>query len=185
MQNELMDLGVKVSAGVSCGTDMCESVPIARAIYKLEAFDAEGTSLWEEEFSNLVTTVGKTDVLQQYFKGATYTAAWYVGLKGAGSAVVGDTMSSHGAWSEVTAYTEGVRQTLTLGTPSGGSVDNTANKATFSINTNGTGISGCFLVNNSTKGGTTGTLYSAGDFAAARTLASGDSIQVTVTLTAA
>jgi hypothetical protein len=131
-----------------------------------------------------VTSVGKDDVLNKYFKGSAYTASWCVGLKGAGAAVAGDTMASHGAWTEVTGYSEAVRQILTLGTVSAGSVSNTASKATFSINATVT-IAGAFVVSDGTKSGTTGTLYSAGDFSASRGLASGDSIQVTVTLTAA
>jgi hypothetical protein len=159
-------------------------VPIGKATYHFEAFDKAGNPLWTEDIHNLVTTVGKNDILDKYFKGSAYTAGWFVGLKGTGSAVVGDTMSSHAGWSEVTGYSEASRPTLTLGTVSGGSVDNSASKATYTINASVT-IAGAFVVNNNTKSGTTGTLYSAGDFAASRTLASGDSLQCTVTLTAA
>jgi hypothetical protein len=140
--------------------------------------------LWTEDIHNLVTTVGKTDALDKYFKGASYTAAWYVGLKDTGTALVGDTMASHSNWSEVVGYSQATRPALTLGTVSGGSVDNTASPATFSINATVT-IAGAFVVNNNTKSGTTGTLYSAGDFSVTRTLGSGDSLQCTITLTAA
>lgn len=161
---------------------MEESVPIGRATYHIKALDKEGRVLWEEDISNLVVTVGKNDVLDKYFKGSSYTAAWYIGLKGSGTAAASDTMSSHPSWSEVTGYSQSTRPTLTLGTPSGGSVNNSASPATFSINSTVT-IAGVFLANNSTKGGTSGTLYSVADFSSARTLANGDSLQVTVTLT--
>lgn len=169
---------------MTAGVSREEQIPIGKATYRFEAFDSEGNALWEEEIHNLVTTLGKTDILDKYFKGSAYTAAWYVGLKATGVAVVGDTMASHASWAEVVGYSEGTRPTLTLGTVTDGSCSNTASKATFSINAAVT-IAGSFLVTNNTKGGTTGTLYSVGDFAATRTLAAGDSLQVTVTLTAA
>jgi hypothetical protein len=92
-------------------------------------------------------------------------------------------MASHGGWAESTAYSESVRQTLTLGTPSAGSVSNTASKATFTINATAT-IGGAFMASNSTKSGTTGTLYGGGAFSANRSLFSSDVLTVTVTLTA-
>jgi hypothetical protein len=46
-------------------------------------------------------------------------------------------------------------------------------------------IYGAFLTNNSTKSGTTGTLYGAVDFSSAQSVVSGDVLLVTVTLTSA
>lgn len=139
---------------------------------------------WDEEFDNLVTTVGKNDLLTNQFKGSSYTAAWYLGLidNASFSAVAaGDTMSSHAGWIESTAYSDGARKTLSFGTASSGSLAATA--ASFSINATAT-INGAFSVTNSTKGGTTGTLYSAGSFSATRTVGNGDTLNVTLTVTA-
>ena len=94
-------------------------------------------------------------------------------------------MSSHSGWTENTTYSESVRQTLTLGSVSGGSVSNSASKAAFTINGTTT-VGGAFLVTNSTKGGSTGTLYGGGAFAEGnRSVVSGDTLNVTITLTAA
>jgi len=150
--------------------------------YRIDCFDSEGRLKWTEEIDNLTVNVGLNDILSKYFKGASYTAAFYVGLKGAGTAVAADTMASHGAWSEATGYSETVRQTLTLGAVSGQSVDNSASKAVFSINGTAT-IAGAFVVTDNTKSGTAGTLYGVADFATPRGVASGDSVNVTVTLT--
>lgn len=156
--------------------------------YLVECFDREGKLKWVDEFDNLVVTAGLNDSLTQHFKGAAYTAAWYVGLTdGTPTFDAGDTMDGgHAGWTEVTAYDEAVRQTLTLGAVAAGSVNNSAAKATFTIDTNGTTVGGCFIVTNSTKGGATGTLYGGGAFTAGdKSLDDDDTLAVTVTLTAA
>lgn len=144
--------------------------------YAVECFDRDGKLKWREEFKNLVTTEGKNDIIDKYFKGSAYTAAWYLGLKGTGSAAVGDTLASHGGWSEVTPYS-GNRPAITFGTTSGGS--NTASSAAFTINATAT-VAGAFIASVNT--GTSGKLYSAGDFAASRGVASGDTLNVTPTV---
>ena len=73
---------------------------------------------------------------------------------------------------------------LHLGTAAAGSIDNTASKATYSINGTAT-IAGAFITSDNTKSGTTGTIYGAVDFSSARSVISGDTLEVTVTLTAA
>lgn len=155
--------------------------------YKIECHDKNGRLKWVDEFDNLVVTAGLNDSLDKHFKGSAYTAAWYVGITGtAPTFAAGDTMASHAGWTEVTAYDEAVRQTLTLGTVSGGSVDNSASKAVFTIDTNSTVVGGAFVVTVNTKGGTTGTLYGGGAFTAGdKSLDDNDTLSVTVTLTAA
>jgi len=149
--------------------------------YRVECFDAQGNLKWVEETHNLVVNAGLNDVLDKYFKGSTYTAAWYVGLKGTGTIAAGDTLASHAGWTEITAYT-GDRKALTLGSVSGQSVDNSASKAVFAINGSAT-VYGAFLATVAT--GTSGTLYGAADFSGSRAVENGDTLNVTVTLTAA
>ena len=144
--------------------------------YAVECVGPDGKLKWREEFHNLVTTAGKNDIIDKYFKGSAYTAAWYLGLKGTGSAAVGDTLASHAGWAEVTPYA-GNRPAITFGTTSGGS--NTASSVSYTINATAT-VAGAFL--SSVNTGTAGTLYSAGDFAASRGVASGDTLNVTPTV---
>jgi hypothetical protein len=61
-------------------------------------------------------------------------------------------------------------------------VTNTASKAVFSINATTT-VGGAFLTSNDTKGGSTGTLFSAADFQAPgdRSVVNGDTLNVTYT----
>lgn len=162
------------------------------SLYTFECFDRHGFLRWTETVRNLVVNEGLDDILDKYFKGSSYTAGWFVGLVdnagftaiAAGDTAAGIAASPGNAWDELTNYTEGVRQTLTLGTVSGQSVDNSASKASFSINATVT-IKGAFAVTNNTKGGGTGVLYGAAAFVASRAAESGDTLNVTVTLTSA
>lgn len=155
--------------------------------YFVECIGPDGKVKWTDEFDNLVTNVGLDDNLDKYLKGSTYTAAFYVGLTdGTPTPAAGDTMSSHAGWAEVTAYSEATRETLTLGSVSSQSVDNSASKASFSINSDSTTVGGAFIVTNSTKGGTTGVLYGVGAFTGGdKSADNGDTLNVTVTCTAA
>ena len=153
-------------------------------IWNIKCFDSEGNLKWDVTKKNLVVTEGLNHVLSSTFDGATQITAWYVGLKNAGSVAAGDTMASHAGWTEDVNYSQSVRQTLTLGAVASASVDNTANKAIYSINAT-SNIAGAFITSNNTKSGTSGTLYGVVDFSSARSVISGDTLEVTVTLTAA
>ena len=146
--------------------------------YHVECIGADGQLKWVEDYENLVTTVGKTDLIDKYFKGSAYTAGWFLGLKGTGTAVVGDTLSTHAGWAEVTPYT-GNRPGITFGTTSGGS--NAATAVSYAITGTAT-VAGAFVCNQAT--GTAGTLYSAGDFGVSRSVVSGDTLNVTLTVSA-
>jgi len=147
--------------------------------YAFECIGPDGQVKWTEEFDNLVTTVGKTDIVDKYFKVATYTAAWFMGLEGTGTAAVGDTAASPAGWADVVPYSAATRPAITFGTTSAGS--NTATAVSYSINATAT-VAGAFVITDNTKSGTTGTLYSAGDFSASRSVASGDTLNVTLTV---
>lgn len=153
----------------------------------VEGLDFNDHLLWTEDFKNLVVNVGLDDSLDKHLKGSGYTAAWYVLLTdGTPTVAAADTMASHAGWTEVTAYDEGTRQILTLGSVSGQSVDNSASKAVFTISANNTTIGGAGVVTDNTKGGSSGTLYGAGAFTAGdKTIDDDDVVNVTVTCTAA
>jgi len=142
---------------------------------------------WAESFDNLVTTVGKNNMLDQYLAGSSYTAAWYIGLIGATSyttgAAVGDTSASHAGWVEDVEYSQTARPTTSWSAAANGSKTLSA-ACVYSINGDGTTIKGCFLINISTKSGTTGTMFSAGLFTGGdKILANGDTLNVTYTAT--
>ena len=152
--------------------------------YIIECVAPDGTVKWVEEIHNLITTEGLNDSLDKHLKGSAYTAAWYVGLTdGTPTPAAGDTLASHAGWVEVTAYT-GDRQALVLGSVSGGSVSNTASKASFPVTSDATTIGGAFLATVAT--GTAGVLYGVGAFSGGdKSADNGDTLNVTVTCTAA
>ena len=160
--------------------------------YTVTCIAADGTIRWEETFKNLVVNVGKTDLLNKYFAGTSYTAAWYLGLVDGASTPTynaADTMSSHSGWTENVGYSQSTRPAAAFGAASAsGGGAGTAGTGTistsataFTINATGT-IAGAFLTTVSTKSGTTGTLYSAGSFTTGnRSVLSGDTLNVTYT----
>lgn len=156
-------------------------------LFEVECFDKDGNLKWTDTIKNLVVNVGLDDALDKYFKGSTYTAAHYVGLTdGTPTVAAADTMASHAGWTEVVAYDEAVRQTLTLGSVSSQSVDNSASKAVFTISSDSTTIGGAFISTDDTRGGSTGTLYGGGAFTAGdKSLDDDDVLNVTVTASAA
>lgn len=178
-------LGLMLAAALGLGGGIGEQLR-PRTRYTLECRRPDGTLRWSDDIYNTVVNVGLDDVLNKYLKGAAYTASFFVGLISSTPTIAAtDTMASHAGWTEVTSYSEAARQTLVLGAVSGQSVSNSASKAAFSINATVT-IGGAFLVTDSTKGGTTGTLFSAAAFTAGnRAALSGDTLSVTATVTAA
>jgi len=122
----------------------------------------------------------------------TQITTWYLGLYGAGASntpAAGDTMSSHAGWTEVTTYSNANRVTATFATATTANpsvVTNSASPAVFNINGTTT-VGGAFLTSNNTKGGTTGTLFSAADFGSPgdRSVVNGDTLSVTYTFSLA
>ena len=166
------------------------AVEAARAgdVYRIECRDKDGNLKWAAESHNLVVNVGLQDMNSKYFTGSGYTATWYLGLYGAASSnnpAAGDTASSHIGWTEITPYSNATRPTCTFGTPTTADpsvATNSASPASFTINATAT-VGGAFLISDNTKGGSTGTLFSASDFTSPgdRSVVSGDTLNVTYT----
>lgn len=152
----------------------------ASGVWKVTCRTKEGKIRWVEEIPNLVVNTGLDKILTDTFKSSGYTAAWYIGLKGSGTPVAGDTMASHGSWTENTSYDESVRQTFTPGTVASQAVSNSASPAVFTMS-GAFSVYGAFLTTSNTKGGTAGTLYSAGDFDTVRSGGDGDTLTVEYT----
>jgi hypothetical protein len=185
MNSEKLNAIEKTGAAIAKDSGVAETIG-ATGVYTVICLDSNGQVKWEDTFNNLVVTVGKNDLLTQYFKGAAYTAAWYLGLVDGTSSptyAAGDTMSSHAGWTESVAYSNSTRPAPSFGSASAGSLATTA--TAFTINGTAT-IAGAFMTTGSAKSGTTGTLYSAGSFTGGnRSVANGDTLNVTYTATVA
>jgi len=170
-------------ATVNARRDTEETV-CADGEYMIRCVGPDGRLKWSEVISNLVTTVGKNLILDASL-GNTAIGAVFMGLKAQGTPVAGDTMAGHAGWNEVGSASSptfsGGRPSPAFSAASGGSKSCTT--VTFSMTSAGT-VAGCFInvAGSSAVDNTTGTLLSAGDFAAAKVVASGDTLNVTYTL---
>lgn len=140
---------------------------------------------WEKEVPNVVTNVGRNDLLDKYWRGSSYTQTVVMGLAGTGTKAAGDTQASHAGWSEVGGANaptySGNRKAVTMGAAS--SQSSVSPQQSFSITSTGT-VAGMFMNNggSSTKDDTTGVLVSATDFTGGNeAVDNGDTLLVTYT----
>lgn len=172
--NEALAAGLGKNAGV--GDDMA-----IKGRYTAECFGPDGELKWSDTIANLITTVGKNDMLDKHLAGSAYTAAWYMGLISTTSyttgPAAGDTMASHGGWAEDQQYSQGARPTCAFSAAAAGSKA-LSSALSFSINATTT-IKGAFINSVATKGGTTGILFSAGLFSGGdKAVANGDTLSI-------
>lgn len=146
----------------------------------------DGKVIDEWEDHNLVVDQGLNALLDIMFHGSTQVATWYLGVFEGNytpvAAVTAATIAS--AATECTTYDEATRPAYNEAAASGKSTTNSANKATFTFNATKT-IYGAFLASDSTKGGTSGTLFSAAKFSGAKSVVATDQLLLTYTFTAA
>ncbi len=159
--------------------------------WTVTCYEYEGGPVrWRTRVPNLIPNEGLNNALTQIYK-TPAALSWFVGLvdnAGFTAFAAADTAAQIGGsngWAECVAYTEAVRQALTLGAVAAQSVDNSASLATFTINATKT-LKGGFIATSSVKGGTAGTLGGEAAFIEGpQSVVSGNIITVKITLTAA
>ena len=193
MSSEITKMGDSFGASASYGGGAVETVGL-EGVYVATCYDANGNEKWSDVIENLTTNVGRASLNDSYL-GNTAAGAVVMGLAGANGSstftpAYGDTQASHAGWYEVGGTNaptySGNRKTPTF-SPATGGVVSTATPVVFSMTGSGT-VYGAFInVGGSTAiDNTTGTLFSIGAFTAgSKTVTSGDSINVTYTLSAA
>ena len=194
MSTETAKFGDSCDATVVRGAGNQDIIGL-EGVYTAECRDAEGNLKWVDEIHNLTTNVGRASMLDSYF-GNTGGGAIVMGLMGAsgGSSTPAytDTQSSHAGWLEVGGANaptySGTRKTpsFSAATSANPSVLATSAAVVFSMTSSGT-VYGAFINvgGSSTIDNTTGVLFSAGNFTAgSKTVTSGDTINVTYTLSA-
>ena len=182
--------GDVVSATVTRGAGQTDSFGL-EGVYTFTCYDKDGNLKWADTIENLTTNVGRQNLLNSYFANSG-GGAIVMGLKGTGSAAYSDTQASHAGWLEVGGANaptySGTRKapSFAAATAANPAVLNTASAVVFSMTGSGT-VAGAFINigGSSTIDSTTGVLFSAGDFTAgSKTVTSGDTINVTYTLSA-
>ena len=183
--NDNLSANDKVEASTSYNTQPHDSMAI-EGYYTAICYSADGFVKWSEDIHNVVCTVGKNATLNSIL-GNSAQGAVVMGLKGTGTAVAADTMTSHSSWVEVglanaPTYT-GNRPAPSFNAASAGSKA-TSSAVSFAMTSSGT-VAGCFINigGSSTKDDTTGILFSAGDFSSSKSVVNGDTIAVTYTAT--
>lgn len=135
---------------------------------------------------NIVVNEGLNSLLNVNFAASAQITPWYLGIFEGNytpvSTVTAATIAS--ASTECTAYASSTRPEYTEAAASSQSITNSANRASFVFNAAKT-VYGAFLISNSTKSGTTGTLFSAARFATSKAVESGDELLLTYTFTVA
>lgn len=196
MSSEITKFGDITAATACFGGGAVETVGL-EGVYVATCYDANGNEKWSDTIENLTTNVGRANLMDSYF-GNTGGGAIVMGLGGAnGSATFtpayADTQASHAGWFEVGGANaptySGTRKTpsFSAATTANPSVLATSAAVVFSMTSSGT-VYGAFInVGGSTAiDNTTGTLFSIGAFTAgSKTVTSGDTINVTYTLSAA
>jgi hypothetical protein len=170
----------RVAATQEAGAKYREGL-VGGGVFTVTCYDKDGNLKWENKAKNLVVNQGLQDMNTKYFKGVTYTAAWYLGLvtgPGPSTFAAADTLASK-AWTEFTNYS-GNRKAVTFGTATTADpsvIDNNASQASFSITGTAT-VAGAFLASVDT--GTSGILFSEADFESPgdRSVVSGDTLNV-------
>ena len=157
--------------------------------YKVTIRDEDGKVKFEDIALNKVTSVGIQDTLDVVLRNQAQTATWSVGLYqnnltpaiGMTTADIG-TVPGVSVIEEFVAYAEAARVDYTPTAATLTNITNSTARSVFTVN-GGATVYGMFLTNNATKAAGTGLLFSVGSFATAATVQSGDTIEVTYTLT--
>ena len=185
MFNEKATSTDTVSAGLVARTG-ADSGARAGGVFHVQCLDKDGNLKWETSEHNLVVNEGLQSMNTEFFKGSTYTAAFYLGLiTGPGSGTTfaaADTLASK-AWTEYTDYA-GSRKLVTFGTATTADpsvISNSAAPSAFTISGAGGVVAGAFLC--TVSSGTSGVLFSESDFQSPgdRTVVAGDTLNVTYT----
>ncbi len=180
-------IGDDMGASVRSGGGLGGTVGV-RGDWIFEAYRPDGAGgrkwLWREETKNLVVNQGLDGLLGSTLAAWTQVTSWFLAVtSGHPTVAAADTGSSHAGWDEFTGYTAATRPGWTPAAVSGQSIDNSASKASFSINA-AASIGGGFLISVNSKGVDGGSLYAVGSFAL-KTLSSGDTLEVQATFTSA
>ena len=147
----------------------------------------DGNIIYDETHRNGIVDEAKNALLDTMFNASTQ-ATWYCGLMATLTTLSdSDTMASHAGWTEYTSYDETTREVWNPDVAASKEIKNPSTAyCEFTIDdaTNPT-IPGMFICSDSTKSGSSGTLWCTSAFSTAPTPADNDVVQVQYVLTIA
>ena len=151
--------------------------------FALECYDPNKQLKWHDIADNLVTNEGLNHALDVLFTAATQTAAWHVGLMDdTPDVTAASTLAAPGGFTEFDEYTGNRQEFVDVRTSQ--TVTNSASTVSFAITGAGGGVGGALLAAAST-GTSTILLCGAALSGGNRTVATGDTVVVTYSFTAA
>ena len=155
----------------------------AKFIYQFRHLDKDGSELSVSTFENLMPNMAQAYMMDVLFGGAAAISQWYIGLIGAAGYTPAYTdtptyLSTNAG--EITNY--GTTRVLSGAARSGSSYTNAAAPAVFTF-TADTTVYGAFLQSSSSFNATTGTLLSSAKAPSPKTFATGEKLEVSVTIT--
>lgn len=152
--------------------------------YACEVVDASGRVVDRSVEHNLIPQVGIDHIVGLIRGSGSPISSWYVGLFEGNyvpsAAVTAADLQTNVLESQT--YDEAARPAWVHAYDGTGVIDNLANRAVFTFNAAKT-IYGAFLISSSTKGGSTGLLFSIARFASPKTVEPGGEFRLTSGIT--
>ncbi len=152
-------------------------------LFVAEHRDISGKLLGIYQAKNAIVTEGVHHMMEAEFRSGSQSATWYIGLvdnSGWTAWSATDTMASHAGWTESVVYSNANRPQWTCGAATARTITN-ASTVDFTVNNSAT-LKGLFITNDNTKSGTTGKMWSEAAFSSTVSVANGDTLKVTYTL---
>lgn len=143
--------------------------------------DPDGRVVAIDRVKNAATLAGITAMFDDFFNAGTQKTQWFFGLidnSGYSTVDEEDTPASHPGWDEAVSYSGNRPQWGDL-VSAGGIITNAS--PGIIVATADMLLKGLFIVSNSTKGGTLGTMWCTGLYGSVRTLNAGNSLRLTYT----
>ncbi len=130
--------------------------------FVIERWSPYGVRLGRYHFPNQVLLAGMKSILDIMFDAGTQITTWYMGLIGGSTVTIDedDTPSSHSGWTEDQNYDEATRPIWNPRAATASGKIKNSSSSEFTMNA-ATTIRGLFIISENTKGGTSGTLWSA------------------------
>jgi len=148
--------------------------------FRVTCYDKHGNVKWEDGFRNTVVQTGRRYANNTALAGSAVIATWYVGLMdGTPTVATANTASDHAGWTEFSLYDEATRPTFNA-VGSADQVGNNASKASFAIATT-SDLGGAYIVSDSGKQGSAGTLWAGASFSANKSTGPSDTITIEYT----